>query len=586
MVALAAAVASVEDLLPALGRADVCPGSGEDCWPSLTSARLHGDGASPGTVLLPPRAHTQLYARLPAGAVLELEHADAGTALVVNVRTDSGAPREVYRAAGGGVGGWQTARVDLAAFAGKVVRLDLQPRPLGTPGPEPGPTVVRRAALLGTGDVPPPAEPPARRPNVVVYLVDTLRADHLGCYGYPRPTTPHIDAFASSALLFRRAVAQSSWTLPSTATVLTGLTPNHHGALELGHAIRPGVPTLAETLGGAGWTTVAFVVNYLGSPAFGHGRGFARFHFYPEDPGRRPGLYLPADALHRRLVRWLDHAPRDRPFFLYVHAADPHWPYLPPPRHARPFVPRGTRPPAWRAVVHEEQRFFMGHEDWGARPAEVSPDRLALLTDLYDGEVHRADEAFGRLVDELGRRGLLDTTVVVLTADHGEELLDHDGLAHGQTLYEEVLHVPLLLRLPGGARGGTRVDELARLVDVMPTVLAAAGVPAPAELDGRSLLVPARRPEAFAALAHMGTELECVTDRDWKVIRDPRSLDPTALEVYDLGHDPRERQNLVDTAPVLAGYGRRRLEELGAARPGPPVAPGLLERLRALGYTR
>src|SRR5205823_1223997 len=243
-----------------------------------------------------------------------------------------------------------------------------------------------------------PADPPllarfagadGRPPNVVVYVIDTLRADHVGCYGYRRPTTPRIDEFARSAVRFGRAVAQSSWTLPAVASILTGLYPLHHGAIDPDHAIRPDVATLAGVLAARGWTTAGFVTNYLGSDVYGLGRGFQTYRFYREQGARRRAVYLRSDAVLRRVEHWLERGPWN-PFLLYVHVTDPHFPYVPPPRSVRPFWTGPPSPAEIDTLTDRVRMLHNGQADWGTRPAPVSPHDIALLGDLYDGEIRFA----------------------------------------------------------------------------------------------------------------------------------------------------------------------------------------------------
>src|SRR5207248_2574292 len=224
-----------------------------------------------------------------------------------------------------------------------------------------------------------------------------LRADRLGCYGGPRGTSPRLDAFAAGALRFTHAVAQSSWTRPSTASIFTGLVPPRHGALEADDMIDPRVQTLPELLRAAGFTTAAVI------------------------------------AAERRCQNCL-------------------------------------------------------HDLGRQRPAPIDANTVAVLSRLYDGDVARADAAFGRLVDVLVRQRLLDDTLVIFTSDHGEEFLEHDGVTHGKTLYHELLHVPLVIRLPAGARGGSVVEDVVQHADLLPSILALAGAPPPPGLDGEPIL--------------------------------------------------------------------------------------------------
>ncbi len=575
-VAMAGGLPVEHDLLDALVTAERCRGEPVTCRPR---PRPRGTTVSVRLVRLQPR---DLFLHLPDAPVLDIDVEVHDAALVVTVEPakPGGGAGDVHRTAGPGR---QRVRVALAAFAGAVVRLAFSVDGDGSADV----FALRLHGEQETSAPPPRARPAAsagRPPNVVVYVIDTLRADHLGCHGYPRPTTPRIDGFAQSAVRFTHAVAQSSWTLPAVGSILTGRTPPAHGAVDPDHGLRADVATLAELLGGGGYVTAAFVTNYLGGAAFGLDRGFAVFRFYPERGATRPAVYLPSDVLARRVVRWLDRRVRT-PFFLYVHATDPHFPYLPAPRYARPFLGRAVTVPAATRVVDAVRPLHNGRELWGTRPARIASGDLALLRDLYDGDVRAADAGFGRVLDALQARGLLDDTIVVLTSDHGEEFSEHGGVGHGQTLHGEVLHVPLLIRLPGGRDGGRVVDGLVQHVDILPTVLDLAGMPGPPGLDGRPALVPDEAAEAYAALRLGRFAQDAIVGDGWKTIRDLETPWPRRFVLFDTVQDPREQVDVSLTWPVLAAYGRARVRAAAAPRPvGPRIPEERVERLRALGY--
>jgi arylsulfatase A-like enzyme len=525
--------------------------------------------------------------------VLALEFSNVGAALSVRARSDGGADTELYRSAETtGLEAWRKADIGLGPLAGEVIQLGLRAEP--EPGRPSGQGhVLVRGLSLGSGArrsvttaIPHPQRP-ARPFNVVLYVIDTLRADRLGCYGYPRPTSPRIDGLAASGVLFRHAVAQSSFTLPSTASILTGRNPKHHGALAPRHRLQPDVTTLAEALARHGYRTAAFVTNYLASSVFGLDRGFDTFRFYREEGTRRSSVYLPSSALGRRVSRWVERQ-GEKPFFLYVHATDPHFPYRPPRRTARSFLRPGITYADALAIVDRSRPFFLGNENWGLRPSPVPARDVAVFRDLYDGDVRTADEGVGTLLDVLAHRGLIDETVVILTSDHGEEFLEHGGLAHSQTLYDEVLRVPLLIRLPGGASGGTVVESIAQHVDIVPTILDVLGLPVPAGLDGSSLLAPrsAEEDETYSFLRLGGRELEAMTTGRWKVVHNIAREEGPQYEAYDLVRDPREHGDPAAASRVLIGYAMARLRELGATdhAEGPRVDPEKLRRLQALGY--
>jgi arylsulfatase A-like enzyme len=433
-----------------------------------------------------------------------------------------------------------------------------------------------------------PAVAGAERPNIVLVSIDSLRADHLGCYGYDRDTSPAIDALATGGVLFERAIAQSPWTLPSHASLLTSLYARAHGANAARFQVPATVPTLATALAAAGYATHAVVSGPFMQARFGMARGFDTYDdSLAQGEHRESHEAVTSPALHTRAVALLETA--TRPFFLFLHYWDVHYDYVPPPPYDTKFDPGyvGTLSP------HR----FMGNPD-----IHAGMDRRELrhLVALYDGEIAWVDEHIGRLLEALRRLGIDDQTILVLVADHGDEFFEHGEKGHQHSLYQELLHVPLVLRLPGGPRG-RRIAERVELIDVMPTLLEAAGVPTPPGLHGRSLL-PLVRGEAwstrpvFAETSKVRktrqdrrkTKAWSVHDGRYKLIRYAAERYPA--ELYDLERDPREQHNVIATAP-------ERATELWAAHEAwqrrVPLASGaaherldgkLRERLEALGY--
>jgi len=421
---------------------------------------------------------------------------------------------------------------------------------------------------------PEPAAPSLGRPNVVLYLVDTLRADHLGAYGYGRPTSPRMDAFAEGGVLFEQAYAMDTRTLGSIPSLLMSRHTISHGIASYGDQLAPGDLTVASVLREAGYDTAAFVTNFVAGRLLRPHRGFGRLELE-----RPPGLTLPEDAF----FEWLDGA-RTGPFFAYVHTAEPHRPYAPPSRYAAPFDP---------ADYMEE--LAPGREPDGGADASKRARRHA----RYDGEVRFADAGFGRLVDGLRRRGLLARTLLVLTADHGEELGDHGGWHHGQTVYNELLRVPLVMAGPGLPRG-KRVREPVQLIDVAPTILQATGIAPPDAFQGKSLLELAggQRPERVAdkeiyTRSTQPPRKAVLIQGRFKLIVDadgPSEDGDGTVELYDLDVDPHERHDLARQDPGRANALRERLRSLlqglpsGEAGGFESLSPEDVESLRELGY--
>jgi arylsulfatase A-like enzyme len=468
-------------------------------------------------------------------------------------------------------------------------------------------------------------------PNVLLIVLDTLRADHLGLYGYSRPVSPWLDEFAESATVFERAHSSSSWTLPAHATLFTGLNSRSHGAdlidkgdpggmspAELGRLedvarakpLSAEAVTLAEIARDAGLETGAMCANtaYL-YRMFGLDQGFDT---YVDDTGvsvdwrpiglsigDRLGLrdhwqlshlvqsneryYLLGSEINELALRWLEPR-RDRRFFLFLNYMDAHAPYLPIGRYQRLF------PQAWGPQSVEVDAIR-------SRERAMRDDEREALVDPYDAEIRYLDDELARLFAKLREWELLENTLVVFVADHGEAFGEHDEIGHGNGVYQPEVHVPLLVRLPG-QRQGDRVDRFVHLVDVAPTLLRAAGLPEPPGLEGTSLL---ELNGQHAGVTYTGRYADLVEqhperyDRThWALFRDPWKLIRRSdgdTELYDLRQDPRESRNLAPERPDVVARLTESLdryqEEVEPRFDDAVEAPtdeGTLERLRALGY--
>ncbi len=396
---------------------------------------------------------------------------------------------------------------------------------------------------------------PDGAPNVLVIVVDTLRADHLPAYGYEGGRTPNLDRFAQDAVRYEQAFANASWTRPSFASILTGRYASSHGVMGKPDSLPDDAVTLPEALREGGYETAGFVTNFNVGPYFNFQQGFDEYAFLEPEfvlgaddsaaklllvqtmrqviEGVRaargavePGTaYQDAETVNRHLVSWLERGRRQRPFFLFVGYMDPHDPYFPHPYD-------GT---GYARAAHQ-------------RP---DPSEAPRLRELYDGEITYWDEHFGRLMDELRRRGLYDDMMIVVTSDHGEEFAEHGGFWHGTTLYDEQLHVPLFVKYPRGERGGTSEARWVQSVDIMPSVLAAAGLPAVAGVQGHVFEQSAA--VVFAEESHEGNVLTSVRERResgaFKIITanegNPRGL--AAVELYAVDDDPGEQANVADS---------------------------------------
>jgi arylsulfatase A-like enzyme len=414
---------------------------------------------------------------------------------------------------------------------------------------------------------------------VVLVVVDTLRPDHLATYGYGRDTAPFLSALARQGAVFD-GLSTSSWTKPATASLLTGLHPVRHQAFARRDRLPDDVVTLAERLKALGYRTAGASANGWVSPTFGFDRGFDTFVL--EENVR-------AGELVAELLRRLDNlkTPLEPPFFLYVHLVDPHLPYDPPGGWDGGPLPAGLR---GHPVTVEEADATHARQ----RP----PELMARARDLYDGEIREADRGIETVVGWLERRGLMKNTVLVATSDHGEEFGEHGRMSHGQTLYEEVVRVPLVFHAPHRIRAGRRFGP-ASLLDVVPTLASLLDVPVRG-LDGRSLagLLTGRgaflpdRPFLFHLDFRDGTALAFLHGRKKLVLR----AQPYGKELFDLARDPGERHNLM--GGLMGGGGEAELARLGtemadlynryshgaSARVTASVADDLMQRLVSLGY--
>lgn len=432
------------------------------------------------------------------------------------------------------------------------------------------------ALLVGTCVTCGPAE--LRQPNILLIVVDTLRADRLGAYAWVEPTSPNIDRLAATGVLFERMYTQAPQTQPAVSSILTGTYPGTHGVRANGiFALSPSALTLAEVLRDRGYRTGAVVGGFPLDARFGTNQGFDTYR--DEMKSAAPMEGLERDGAGE--LRWMGHATRNfessaeqvtdqaldwlreveaGPFLLMVHYFDPHNDYLPPP----PFAGRFSHP--------------------------------------YAGEVAKVDHEVGRLLAELDRRRLAGRTLVVFTADHGECLGEHGRYFHQRHLVEATLHVPFLVRMPGRLPQGLRVPGLCRSVDVMPTILDLVGVAIPAAVEGRSLVPAIEHGRSDQDLVYFETlwgKLEMgsgvsrrgITDGEWRLIHDVREGAPPLehYELYHLPEDPGEAQNL---APVMLKRKHELAERLRAFLAEHPERradvrspdPEVVERLKALGY--
>jgi arylsulfatase len=401
--------------------------------------------------------------------------------------------------------------------------------------------------------------------NVIVIAIDTLRADHVGCYGYERPTSPHMDGLAAESVLFEQHIAAAIPTHPSFTTFNTGQFSATHGVVAHGghHSIPREAPWLPSLLNKAGYTTCA--VDNLSQWRMDFHRGF---EFYI-DPTQRSALSIQANnrSLNKRVLPFLEQH-KDEQFYLFVHYWDPHTPYLPPRAYRKLFYQGDPCDPSHRSLEGMEERHPLGklwRETWFSQLGGDIRD-AAYIEALYDGEIRYCDEGVGQLLDAVDRLGLSDDTVVVLTSDHGEMMYRHGIFFDHHGLYEGNLHVPLMIRAPGLSPG--RIPGLTATVDVAPTVLDLCGIEAPEDMEGISLAPwlrgdTAGNPRDFVVSQESTWQMKWAlrTERHKFILsREADSYGTPMRELYDLKNDPAELHSIVEEEGDLAAALEAQLE--------------------------
>ena len=450
------------------------------------------------------------------------------------------------------------------------------------------------ALVVWAGIGAPAQSPPPNAPNVVVISIDSLRSDHLHSYGYEKPTSPTIDALAAEGVLFAQAVAPSSWTLPSHMSLLTGLDPMEHGvADDFASPLSRNVPTLAEALHEAGYETFGLAAVHYVSGQWGFARGFDEFDDYTIPNLEGPTSEVTFDIVDGWLDDW-DRRDRRRPLFLFLHLWDVHYGYAPPPPYDEMFS--------------EEYHGNIDFEDFFRNPAVIesmSPEDYARMYSQYDGEIGYTDSQIARLVDRLRDMGELDDTIFSVSSDHGDEFFEHHWKGHRHTLYDELIHVPWVLRYPKRVPAGEIVERQVRLTDVAPTILGLAGIQP--ERFGRGVdpllggqdLSPVWSGGEIAArpaLSHLSNALSrrpgpvySIRTRDSKLIWDPKGKVPVRL--FNILEDAGEQTNLAGKGDERADVLLSTVKQWSERSPGQSAEsaplrlnPAEVQKLKDLGY--
>lgn len=388
------------------------------------------------------------------------------------------------------------------------------------------------------------------RVNILLISIDSLRPDHLGCYGYDRDTSPVMDKLAHTGVLFKNTVSTTSWTLPAHISLFTSMDIMVHGVKGDGLSLYEEIGSLARELKEAGYRTGAFCSSPYMNPAFGLDRGFDSYHNIDlEMPGFEDTILPPEkqrDAVHDDITspritelacEWLKKN-KDKPFFLFLHFWDVHYDYIPPDPYDRKFDPEYDGDIDGRGFIHNPL----------VNP-QMSERDLNHIIALYDGEIAWVDHHLGMIMEKLKESGLLERTLIVVTADHGDEFFEHGGKGHRNTLYDEVVKIPLIINGPGVTEKGMTVGEQAGIIDISPTILKLVGLKIPSWMQGRSLLpVPGNAPEQEEreVLLELGPELKAIRTNPYKLIFNLKHLQTI---IFDLTSGPDETyQNLV-TSP-------------------------------------
>jgi len=543
--------------------------------------------------------HTHAVGVLPPAARLHVAHAllndwrvegGAGARFVVSLAVDGGAPVILHdetstaREQDERARSWREIDLDLADYAGQDATIFFETHNApGAPTPNLAFPVWGDPVLYTAA---PPMETP--RPGIVLVSLDTLRADRLGCYGYARPTTPNLDALAAESYLFENALTRAPMTTPAHASAFTGVSPYVHraGVFSEGFRLKQQWPMVAQLLTAQGYRTGAFTEGIALASSLGFSRGFQSYSDGPSPDRHKRDIIATtfSDA-----ASWMERYHRVASL-LFVHTYHAHDPYTAPADVVAKFVD-----PAYtgRPIVSPEQA--------------VTPEERRNASDHYDAGIAHTDAAFGRFLDELRARGQYDNRWIIVFSDHGEEFWEHGGVAHARSLNRESVHVPLLIRPPGGVPSGKRISDTVLLTDLFATLLTIAGVAAPSAVDSQDLLAVAGGALAPREELHgfyRGYEFpkaDGTPQREWETFSvrtraysyirtsEPPTAPPRE-EIYE-ALDVAERNDLAATASALIEAARAALQryqqahtQVGAAAGAPGLAPEEVDALQGLGY--
>ena len=496
-----------------------------------------------------------------------------------------------------------SSRIKLTLFACALVLIGLA---AGCRDKSTAHTPVKRAAL----------EHAPKIEHVVLISIDTLRADHLGCYGHPFVQSPNIDAFAKESVLFTNHISAAPTTLASHTSLMTGTYPHTHGAPKNGFVLGDENEMLAEVLAKDGFDCAGIIGAFPLHPVFNFDQGFSHFDAnftiaFKEHETDQPQRL--AEEVSDAAIRWLDKrqakpaGERDR-LFVFIHYFDVHWPYEAPFKYRNLYGQSGQRKKGSMENIKRVQALLTEGENNPAR-LKTAMKFAQALDNEYAAEITYCDEHVGRLFDELKKRGIYDKSLIILTSDHGETMHEHRTyFSHGATVYDSEVHTPLIVRFPGQAHAGERVSRIVSNVDVAPTILHLLNLPTTPRMEGVSFakVVDGKLPERAPVFSeatkpwwdskfHDESEwvnqkkFQCVRSETFKyVARDPDNI----YGLYDLTADRDEQNNLIDSAnqqqaSVLADFKKRLADWRKEANPIPAFedkSPETQKLLRSLGY--
>ncbi len=562
-----------------------------------------------GTIFARSPSSISYNVSIPDNAVMRFANGVASNSPVTFRILTEPSNTELFSQAVSNAEAWQDAEVDLGKYAGTTQKLVLrtESKARDAVGFWANPIIVSRM--------------PKSRPNILIYVVCTLRPDHMTLYGYSRDTTPFLKKLGASAVVFDDAQAQAPWTKPSIASLMTSLHASAHGLVNDSDTIPKGAATLAEQLRGAGYVTASIVANPFAGRTSGLDRGFDYMMEYPVVQRNRSDAEdrgTDSAAINRSILPWVERH-RDEPFFLYVQSTDPHAPYRPPAGYESRFAN-----PAETAAFNRDYGKLRDIRAYGGgatvsrsemRAKGIDPDLyIKRAVDRYDAEIAHNDKSIEQLIGKLKDVGALDNTLLVIASDHGEEFWEHGFGAHGHSLYSELIHTALLFWNPRLLPVPRRISQPVQLIDIMPTVLELAGVKPPDGLQGQSL-APLLKGQTFTRTAPvMASKLalpkakpgggvpENLTDTfariepGWKMIYRAQASRARLKEVelYDRRADGGDRNDLAAQRQDLANKFKPQIIEWVDVQKQvrKQLGPGgtskmdtqTLERLRSLGY--